>query len=55
MGFGLCYTPDYTGSWCDWYGGMIAEVRLAEAPGFDSAWRSRRNAVGTVQPDADRL
>ena len=41
MQFGLCYIPDYhaelSGSWQDWYDNMIAEVRQAEALGFDGA------------------
>ena len=43
MKFGLCYIPDYhaeySGSWSDWYEGMIAEVRSGgNAYSFDSAW-----------------
>ena len=50
MKFGLCYIPDYhaeySGSWSDWYEGMIAEVRLAEALGFDSAWFAEHRVPG---------
>jgi alkanesulfonate monooxygenase SsuD/methylene tetrahydromethanopterin reductase-like flavin-dependent oxidoreductase (luciferase family) len=50
MKFGLCYIPDYhpdlSGSWQDWYEGMIAEVKLAEALGFDSAWFAEHRVAG---------
>ena len=50
MKFGLCCIPDhhaeYSGSWSDWYEGMIAEVRLAEALGFDSAWFAEHRVPG---------
>jgi alkanesulfonate monooxygenase SsuD/methylene tetrahydromethanopterin reductase-like flavin-dependent oxidoreductase (luciferase family) len=50
MKFGLCYIPDYhaeySGSWSDWYEGMIAEVRLADALGFDSAWFAEHRVPG---------
>jgi natural product biosynthesis luciferase-like monooxygenase protein len=50
MKFGLCYIPDYhaelSGSWRDWYEGMIAEVKLAEALGFDSAWFAEHRVPG---------
>ncbi len=50
MKFGLCYIPDYhpehSGSWSDWYEGMIAEVRLAEELGFDSAWFAEHRVPG---------
>jgi alkanesulfonate monooxygenase SsuD/methylene tetrahydromethanopterin reductase-like flavin-dependent oxidoreductase (luciferase family) len=50
MKFGLCYIPDYhaeySGSWSDWYEGMIAEVRLAESLGFDSAWFAEHRVPG---------
>jgi hypothetical protein len=50
MKFGLCYIPDYhaehSGSWTDWYEGMIAEVRLAEVLGFDSAWFAEHRVPG---------
>ncbi len=43
--FGSCYIPDYhpeqSGSWQAWYDNMIAEVKLAEALGFDGAWFCR--------------
>ena len=52
MKFGLCYIPDYheelSGSWCDWYEGMIAEVRLAESLGFDSAWFAEHRVPGSA-------
>lgn len=50
MKFGLCYIHDYhaeySGSWTDWYEGMIAEVGLAEEPGFDSAWFAEHRVPG---------
>jgi alkanesulfonate monooxygenase SsuD/methylene tetrahydromethanopterin reductase-like flavin-dependent oxidoreductase (luciferase family) len=50
MKFGLCYIPDYhaeqSGSWQDWYEGMIAEVKHAEALGFDSAWFAEHRVPG---------
>ena len=50
MKFGLCYIPDYhaeySGSWTDWYEGMIEEIRLAEALGFDSAWFAEHRVPG---------
>lgn len=50
MKFGLCYIPDYhaehSGSWQDWYEGMIAEVKLAEGLGFDSAWFAEHRVPG---------
>jgi alkanesulfonate monooxygenase SsuD/methylene tetrahydromethanopterin reductase-like flavin-dependent oxidoreductase (luciferase family) len=50
MKFGLCYIPDYhadtSGSWQNWYEGMIAEVKLAEALGFDSAWFAEHRVPG---------
>ena len=48
--FGLCYIPDYhaelSGSWRDWYEGMIAEVRLAERLGLDGAWFAEHRVPG---------
>jgi alkanesulfonate monooxygenase SsuD/methylene tetrahydromethanopterin reductase-like flavin-dependent oxidoreductase (luciferase family) len=42
MRFGLCYIPDYhaelSGSYQDWYEGMLREVVAAERLGFSSAW-----------------
>lgn len=50
MKFGLCYIPDYhadiSGSWSDWYEGMIAEVKLAEQLGFDAAWFAEHRVSG---------
>jgi alkanesulfonate monooxygenase SsuD/methylene tetrahydromethanopterin reductase-like flavin-dependent oxidoreductase (luciferase family) len=50
MKFGLCYIPDYheelSGSWQDWYDNMIAEVRQAEALGFDGAWFAEHRVAG---------
>jgi natural product biosynthesis luciferase-like monooxygenase protein len=50
MQFGLCYIPDYhqesSGSWQDWYDGMIAEVKFAETLGFDSAWFAEHRVPG---------
>jgi alkanesulfonate monooxygenase SsuD/methylene tetrahydromethanopterin reductase-like flavin-dependent oxidoreductase (luciferase family) len=50
MKFGLCYIPDYhaeqSGSWQDWYEGMIAEVKLAEQLGFHSAWFAEHRVAG---------
>jgi len=50
MKFGLCYIPDYhaaySGTWKDWYEGMIAEVKLAEQLGFDSAWFAEHRVAG---------
>ena len=50
MKFGLCYIPDYhaeqSGSWQDWYEGMIAEVKLAESLGFHSAWFAEHRVAG---------
>jgi alkanesulfonate monooxygenase SsuD/methylene tetrahydromethanopterin reductase-like flavin-dependent oxidoreductase (luciferase family) len=50
MQFGLCYIPDYhpdsSGSWQDWYDGMIAEVKLAETLGFESAWFAEHRVPG---------
>src|SRR6185437_8231557 len=50
MKFGLCYIPDYhaelSGTWQDWYEGMIAEVKLAEAVGFSNAWFAEHRVPG---------
>jgi alkanesulfonate monooxygenase SsuD/methylene tetrahydromethanopterin reductase-like flavin-dependent oxidoreductase (luciferase family) len=50
MKFGLCYIPDYheelSGSWTDWYEGMIAEVKLAELLGFHGAWFAEHRVPG---------
>lgn len=50
MKFGLCYIPDYheelSGSWVDWYEGMIAEVKLAERLGFHGAWFAEHRVPG---------
>src|SRR6266516_873465 len=50
MKFGLCYIPDYheelSGSWHDWYEGMIAEVKLAERLGFHGAWFAEHRVPG---------
>ena len=50
MKFGLCYIPDYheelSGSWYDWYEGMIAEVKLAEKLGFHGAWFAEHRVAG---------
>lgn len=50
MKFGLCYIPDYhaeqSGSWQDWYEGMIAEVKFAESLGFHSAWFAEHRVAG---------
>lgn len=50
MRFGLCYIPDYhqdlSGSWQDWYDNMIAEVKLAEALGFEGAWFAEHRVGG---------
>jgi alkanesulfonate monooxygenase SsuD/methylene tetrahydromethanopterin reductase-like flavin-dependent oxidoreductase (luciferase family) len=50
MKFGLCYIPDYheelSGSWTDWYEGMIAEVKLAEQLGFHGAWFAEHRVPG---------
>jgi alkanesulfonate monooxygenase SsuD/methylene tetrahydromethanopterin reductase-like flavin-dependent oxidoreductase (luciferase family) len=50
MKFGLCYIPDYhrdlSGSWQDWYEGMIAEVQLAERLGFHGAWFAEHRVAG---------
>lgn len=48
--FGLCYIPDYhqelSGSWADWYEGMIAEVVAAERLGLDGAWFAEHRVPG---------
>ena len=50
MRFGLCYIPDYheelSGSWQNWYGNMIAEVKLADMLGFDGAWFAEHRVAG---------
>jgi alkanesulfonate monooxygenase SsuD/methylene tetrahydromethanopterin reductase-like flavin-dependent oxidoreductase (luciferase family) len=50
MQFGLCFIPDYhpeySGSWSDWYEGMIAEVKLAESLGFENAWFAEHRVPG---------
>ena len=50
MKFGLCYIPDYhaelSGSWADWYEGMIAEVKLAERLGYTGAWFAEHRVPG---------
>jgi hypothetical protein len=50
MKFGLRYIPDYheglSGSWYDWYEGMIAEVKLAEKLGFHGAWFAEHRVAG---------
>jgi alkanesulfonate monooxygenase SsuD/methylene tetrahydromethanopterin reductase-like flavin-dependent oxidoreductase (luciferase family) len=50
MKFGLCYIPDYhaelSGSWHDWYEGMIADVKLAEQLGFHGAWFAEHRVSG---------
>ena len=50
MKFGLCYIPDYhqelSGSWQDWYEGMIEEVKLAERLGFHGAWFAEHRVPG---------
>ena len=50
MKFGLCYIPDYhqefSGSWQDWYEGMIAEVKLAESLGYHAAWFAEHRVPG---------
>ena len=50
MKFGLCYIPDYhaelSGSWVDWYEGMIAEVKLAERLGFHGVWFAEHRVPG---------
>jgi hypothetical protein len=50
MKFGLCYIPDYhqelSGSWQDWYEGMIEEVKLAERLGFHGAWSAEHRVPG---------
>jgi alkanesulfonate monooxygenase SsuD/methylene tetrahydromethanopterin reductase-like flavin-dependent oxidoreductase (luciferase family) len=50
MKFGLCYIPDYhpetSGSWVEWYDGMIAEVKLAERLGFHGAWFAEHRVPG---------
>jgi hypothetical protein len=52
MKFGLCYIPDYheelSGSWYDWYEGMIAEVKLAELLGFHGAWFAEHRVSVTL-------
>jgi alkanesulfonate monooxygenase SsuD/methylene tetrahydromethanopterin reductase-like flavin-dependent oxidoreductase (luciferase family) len=50
MKFGLCHIPDYhqelSGSWQDWYEGMIEEVKLAERLGFHGAWFAEHRVPG---------
>jgi hypothetical protein len=40
------YHPESSGSWQDWYDGMIAEVKLAETLGFESAWFAEHRVPG---------
>jgi len=50
MKFGLCYIPDYhvelSGSWVEWYEGMLEEVKLAERLGFHGAWFAEHRVPG---------